>query len=329
MSSSVVVGVNVYQSQQANNQARTSDELICGLTDKSDTKISFNTAPVGEAALLQREHANKAYSLMHELGYTNEFIAAILGNWQVESGIDPTSVETIYSEHYQIGPRKKHAIEVNFDVMKIDSDYGSTYPAIHKVGIGLGQWMNERNTLLTDYAKSIHQDWYDITTQLMFMMTKDTRAGYMTQMRGQKLSIEQSVSSFLVNWEGTPGDKLAMRTAQAKYWFDQLKGMTVDKAFADGAIAKMKVDVGSINHYQALSASGKQDNCAKKLSDKLEDVADNTGVFPQDVQGWAWTPDSIPDSLKKFTHDPKKYGLSYGGTKNWLEKSGQCVDYFK
>lgn len=321
------LGIAVVQSQRLYDHVKTSSDLVCGFDDKSDEQVNFNVAPVGEAALLQREYANKAYSVMSELGYAKEFTAAMLGNWQVESGIDPTSVETVYSEPHQIGPRKAHAIKVNFDVMQIDPVYGSTYPAIHKVGIGLGQWTNDRNTLLTDYAKSVHQDWFDFTTQLMFMMTKDTRAGYMQQMRNTNISVDAAVKSFLVNWEGNPGDKLAMRTAQAKYWLNEFKSMTVDKDFASSVIDKMDVDVGSINHYQALSASSKNDTCAKKLADKLEEMADGTGVFPQDVQGWAWTPDSIPDSLKKFTHDPRKYGLSYGGSKNWIEKSGQCVDF--
>lgn len=46
------------------------------------------------------EMAKTAYAFFHELGYTDTNIAGILGNWDVESGIDPTSVELVYDEPF-------------------------------------------------------------------------------------------------------------------------------------------------------------------------------------------------------------------------------------
>lgn len=39
--------------------------------------------------------------------YSDAMVAGILGNWYHESGIDPTSVETVFDEKYGIGPKKK------------------------------------------------------------------------------------------------------------------------------------------------------------------------------------------------------------------------------
>lgn len=303
--------------------------ISCAVSDSKTSDAASLTSAVGDVSQMQKDNAEKIYSVMHEIGYDDNFIAGVLGNFQIESGIDPTSIETIYTEPYQIGPRKKHAIEVGFDVMRIDASYGSTYPAIKTVGRGLGQWTNERGDMLIMYAKKLQKDWFDAGVQLAFMIGSDTRKEYMKSRVTSKMSVEEATSDFLVQWEGNPGDKVGQRTAQAKFWRAQIKDFQVQKEYADSIVNSMDVDMADLNHSLALSASRseKEDACVTEDDEAMDELLDNTGVWPEDVQGWAWSPATLPASLKKFTHDPEKYGLKYHGRTGWLEHSGQCVDF--
>lgn len=327
----VVGAISVANGNNSTTDAIKSDGgvISCAVSDSKTSDAASLTSAVGDVSQMQKDNAEKIYSVMHEIGYDDNFIAGVLGNFQIESGIDPTSIETIYTEPYQIGPRKKHAIEVGFDVMRIDASYGSTYPAIKTVGRGLGQWTNERGDMLIMYAKKLQKDWFDAGVQLAFMIGSDTRKEYMKSRVTSKMSVEEATSDFLVQWEGNPGDKVGQRTAQAKFWRAQIKDFQVQKEYADSIVNSMDVDMADLNHSLALSASRseKEDACVTEDDEAMDELLDNTGVWPEDVQGWAWSPATLPASLKKFTHDPEKYGLKYHGRTGWLEHSGQCVDF--
>lgn len=326
-----VGAVSVTTSNNSTTDAIRSDGDVvnCVVSNSKTSDAASLTSSVGDVSQMQKDNAEKIYSVMHEIGYDDNFIAGVLGNFQIESGIDPTSIETIYTEPYQIGPRKKHAIEVGFDVMRIDASYGSTYPAIKTVGRGLGQWTNERGDMLIMYAKKLQKDWFDAGVQLAFMIGSDTRKEYMKSRINSKMSVEEATSDFLVQWEGNPGDKVGQRTAQAKFWRAQIKDFQVQKEYADSIINSMDVDMADLNHSLALSASRskKAKECITEDDEAMDELLDNTGVWPEDVQGWAWSPATLPASLKKFTHDPEKYGLKYHGRTGWFEHSGQCVDF--
>lgn len=330
----VVFTASTFSGHAAKEAARNDDAVICNVASSNTASQPKATAaqPIGEYAQLQREYAEKVYSFMKKLGYSDNFIAGVLGNWQTESGIDPTSVETIYTEPYHIGERKQHAIKVKFDVWKIDSSYAAKYTAIHTVGRGLGQWTNGRGDDLITYAQKNQKNWYDLDLQLAYMFTADDpmRVNQMKSYRDKKYSVEEATRTYLREWEGNQGDKVEQRTGFAKYWLSQFSSFKAQDEFVDQVINLMDTGIADLNHAIALSKSRseKDSKCRTKDDEILdEQLEDNTGVWPDDVQGWAWTPASLPESLKKFTHDPEKYGLQYNGSKGWLEKSGQCVDF--
>ena len=118
-------------------------------------------------------------------GLRPEQICAMLGNFEVESGLDPTAVETIFGDDFNIGPSKQMAIMNDFICTAWSNwtgggmtgtarkSYFASHPTIYKCGIGLAQWTdtvtdsngdgsyeNEwsienpgRNTKLLTYAK--------------------------------------------------------------------------------------------------------------------------------------------------------------------------------
>ncbi|MEU6263737.1 phage tail tip lysozyme [Saccharopolyspora shandongensis] len=174
-------------------------------------------------------NAKTVYSVLSNWGMPDENIAGILGNWSQESGIDPTSVESVYDEPYRIGPRKQAAWDGGF----------THIPGQSHGGIGLGQWSNGRTPMLLDYAKSKSVDWYTIEAQLAFMVEGDNPG----DVQVFKDMIKTSLSSpgaaavhFHEKWErsadGAQG--LAERRADADMWYAKMSGWTVDGSVAGG-----------------------------------------------------------------------------------------------
>src|SRR5690606_39225851 len=97
------------------------------------------------------EQARLVYSVFKEWGMPDEDIAGILGNWDAESGIDPTSVQNFPVRTYMMTSEKQSAAQ-NTDN-----------------GIGLGQWTFGRNSMLRDYAADKGLDWWTLEAQLAFM----------------------------------------------------------------------------------------------------------------------------------------------------------------
>lgn len=80
------------------------DENPCILSDKAGTMSPSDISGNME------ENMQKVYSFFKNYGYPDEQIAGILGNWQAESGVDPTSMETYGGiEAYTMGENKTRA----------------------------------------------------------------------------------------------------------------------------------------------------------------------------------------------------------------------------
>ncbi|MCR5420466.1 MAG: hypothetical protein K6E98_05645 [Lachnospiraceae bacterium] len=89
-------------------------------------------------------------------GLRPEQICALLGNWQQESGLDPTAVEAVMNEPWSIGETKRNAIAYDF-ITEYEwgndeiNGYFNNYPNIYKAGIGLAQW-TDTYTQVYDYS---------------------------------------------------------------------------------------------------------------------------------------------------------------------------------
>ncbi|MBC6342085.1 phage tail tape measure protein [Lactobacillus kimbladii] len=98
---------------------------------------------------------------------TKNGITAILGNWSLESTLDPSSV---------------------------NPDGGAS---------GLGQWLDSRQTALKAYAKKHHKSWQDAATQLEFALHGDDpadRATFKSVLEG-KGSVASLAGKFSAEWE--------------------------------------------------------------------------------------------------------------------------------
>ena len=123
-----------------------------------------------------QRNARTMYRYMHRKGLDDLHIAAVMGCLYPESGFDPTSVETIFTEPFMIGERKAAAEEVGFRMKKINKKYAELYPAIMRAGIGIMGWTDVKgiaagqggNTQLRKYASDRGKNWHSLGVQLGF-----------------------------------------------------------------------------------------------------------------------------------------------------------------
>ena len=162
-------------------------------------------------------------------GVTNQAIAAILGNWSVESSINPKRAEGDYLNP-PVGATESSWDDEGWLLLGGPSIYNGRYPNILKRGLGLGQWTDtadgsRRHTLLLEYAKSKHQKWYDFGLQLDFMLHGDNP--YYTNWLKDFFKNSGSPASltqlFLIYWEGNSGDKLLEGQTRATEWYYQIE----------------------------------------------------------------------------------------------------------
>lgn len=222
-----VMDTGALQSDQLNTTNSLCVSNIKSGSDGSGAAVSANT----------EENAKIVYSVLKSWDMPDENIAGILGNWSQESGVDPTAVESIYNEPYQIGPRKQAAWDGNF----------TQIPGQEHGGIGLGQWSNGRTPMLLDYAESKGTDWFKIETQLAFMADGDNPsdvAAFKKMISTSMGSPGEAATYFHDQWERSADDAAAMaeRTADAEMWFSKMSGWTVDESVADG-VADISGDV--------------------------------------------------------------------------------------
>ena len=290
---------------QQDNIRRSGDMVAyCETQTEAMDSMSFEAGDLADPSDAQRQNAQKTYSLLSEMGYTDEHIAGVLGNAMVESNLDSTAVETIYDEPHQIGPKKQHAESVDFNVAQIDPAYASRFPGVKQVGIGLYQWSNGRNGELRGFANSIGQHWSDIGVQMAFMMTKDSDAAVLQEMKNQTdMSVAEATDYFMTQWE-RPADQSesakAGRRAKADQMYQLIQDFDVDKDFANSILNNLNVDQASANGTQASAEKGYR-KAYNNLDLYCQDMADSIEEASAElIDGRVVASGSLGDFQKHF-----------------------------
>lgn len=233
------------------------------LSCAKQVELALNTTDVtGTASDAQvRAMAMRIYAILSGMGMSDTNIAGILGNWTAESRIDPTIVETIFDEPFFIGPRKQAAQAVDFRIDDFNPAYAAEYPAIEYAGIGLGQWTNQRNRLLLEYANSRSLNWYNVDTQLGFMISTDdpVRVQYIKQLIATPAaSVDQATADFMTKWEGLSlgVGNLGVRQAAAAQWFSEMTNWEADVDLANSILQQAGATTGGATNVSLSNSVG-------------------------------------------------------------------------
>lgn len=251
-------GLTAYQSARQNSLLVRQEALKDDCAEAIDNmKTGLLTATNGS----MDKSAQKLYSVGKALGMSNEQIAGMLGNAQRESQVDPTCIEGIYDEAYDInGARKKAAIANMNDYFtgtlqplyaRLDEPITLNVGAYqgpdgkYYCGIGLFQFTGPEACNLMGYAQSGNMDWWDTDLQLAFSF--DTTGGYETRAQWVQQWIasgcsspEQAAADWNVNFEGNSnGNYVELRQQYAREWFTKIQSgqLTYDAAYASSIIS--------------------------------------------------------------------------------------------
>lgn len=308
---------------------------VCVPTNTTYERTDLEQVTDGEASQIKMESAQKVYNVFSRAGSSDAVIAGVLGNFDIESGLNPKTAEG----HYLNPPVGAYDGSWDDDAW-LDINgmaiYGR-YPNILKRGLGLGQWTDTAdgatgNSQLRAFAKKMGKPWYSIDAQLAFMFNepdgqKARAIKYLTTGEGRNYDVAEATNHFLIYWEGNPNNKYQQRLTSAIQWLIRIKEMKVDEDYADSILNDANITVGDLNN--AKGEYHESDGCDGEVGDhQSEGAVDGTGTIPSDLgSARAWTRSSLPESLYQFAHDPESVGLVYGGPTNWFEHSGQCVDF--
>jgi hypothetical protein len=258
----MVIGVGVVSviSGVGNDTAQKEGPLFDCSVNVVAAVDATDPALVGESDAQTEANAKLVFGVLSAWGMSDENVAGILGNWDAESGIDPTGVETVFGEPFSLGPKKQAAEAAGFDVDQVAPDYGAEYPAVDLLGIGLGQWSNGRNTQLLDYATSANNSsWATLETQLGFMISTDSGAPVIQYMIATPIgSAAEAAVYFHHEWEKSADTSMTAREDAANSWFAQMGGWEKNQALADSILAQSGSTVGDADG--ALVSNAKE-NC--------------------------------------------------------------------
>ena len=151
-------------------------------------------------------------------------IAAIAGNFSVESNINPRRYEADFLDN------------TKYDIMNekgtIEACWGSwgAFPGLrgvslnesayrgsngHYCGMGLGQWTGPRGESLFNYAKTNNKSLWATATQISFAKT-ESKGSYFGQIATSNGDAGQLAFNFLANWEGIINGTQGQRMAAAR-----------------------------------------------------------------------------------------------------------------
>ncbi|MCI4659585.1 phage tail tip lysozyme [Cryobacterium zhongshanensis] len=198
------------------------------------TALAKIDGSAGSVDAMTLANAKTVYGVLSAWGMPDENIAGIIGNWDAESGVDPTSVQDDFSSPQMITDVKK-TTATNTDK-----------------GIGLGQWTFGRNANLRAYATGISKDWWTLETQLGFMLSaaEGADAAVVKDMIATPYGTPaEAAIYFHSTWERS-ADTASMasrRGVSATKWMGLFSGWTKDQALADSILAQSGTTVTGAN----------------------------------------------------------------------------------
>lgn len=292
-------------SSKVSNKSRTKK-----LSDRVLNRLGMSTSTDFSNGASTEDNAKLVYTFFKQKGMSNENIAGILGNWTVESGIDPTTIEGYYRDKLKMTdtklgfskdldsytrnrlfPMYAGRVAINKEAYKASN--GKSYP-----GLGLGQWTGPRAKSLVDVSHSKGRNWYDISSQLDFMTNEDSRSSWVREfIKDKQKTPEQAAYTFLSKWEGIVNSTQGKRKEVARNYFNKMKSWTVDtSSLSKGKTSRKSTSISSFAEQLSslLKNTFNKDNNKSKVS--ISRSVDTTG-----------------STVSSITDESKRWSLITGG----------------
>lgn len=270
--------------------------LMSGCPDEKDT------ASVGEidSDASMEANAKAVYSVFKAYGLTDECIAGILSNLQVEASVDPTTIEGIYNEPHTIGTRKKAAFEnlSNYTSGKLFGLYAKSGIGINKgaykasdgkyyCGIGMVQWTGPGAYQMLSVGKDTGYEWYSLEYQLAYMVSDaHYRPGFFAEWKAHPSANASDAGTYFAHkYEGNTKLAQGARREKAEAWLAKMSSWQVDTSYYD-SVVNLSTNMGGVAADAAMAQA--QDNCPEEIG-----AYDNSSIaaaavsyaYPKKAQG--------------------------------------------
>lgn len=199
-------------------------------------------------------NAKLIWSALTEIcGLSNKHVAGALSNFEAESSIDPTCIETIYNEPYTMGTRKTEAAkDFNAFKSKVQAAYANsnlgysinwsayTYNGKFCPGIGIVQWTGSGGVKLRECADKVAGGkWWNLDFQVAYMIAKGAPTGAMggknffkTYASMNFSSGEAAARTFTKFENGAmPSAQVSSHIKTANGWVSKMGSWTKDESF--------------------------------------------------------------------------------------------------
>jgi hypothetical protein len=234
----VVVGVVTGVTSDGDLAFKDGSTIDCGVT--ATTALEKIEGSDTNVDALTMTNAKTIFGVLSAWGMPDENVAGIVGNWDAESGVDPTSVQS-YFDSPQVMSEEKKAAATNTDN-----------------GIGLGQWTFGRNANLRTYAESNATNWWTLEMQLGFMVSdaEGSDAGIVKDMIATTRGTPTEAALYFHDkWERSAdtASMAARRGEKAAKWMGMFSGWEQNQALADSILAQAGTTVTDANESRAES----------------------------------------------------------------------------
>ncbi|MCE5003483.1 hypothetical protein KJJ36_14015 [Staphylococcus pseudoxylosus] len=296
------------------------DESKSSAEKEDSNKESDSDDSSGGEDIPNKKNIKTIYENLHgKYGFSAPFIAGMLGNFAVESHLDPTA-----NEPGQFGEKSAKAATDG------------------ELGIGFAQMSFERHKALVKWAKDKHDtDWWDIEAQLDYMAQGDTMYSDILKDLAANSSDkpEQEAVKVHNDWERSADSEakiLSERGGKAKAIYEYMKKNGMDGSKDKDKIEK--VGKGSKSSGKASSADTDkeevvQNDCEDGQDEGSEETAEGLGESTKKNGKSGKTIsknyefDELPEKYKKYVKIPK-FDKKYleGSTFPKFGDIGQCTE---
>lgn len=235
----------------------------------ADAKTADTTDSAVDEEAEKEKNAKIIYSALKGiLGLDDAHIAACISNFAAESGVDPTGVETIFDEHYQMGPKKQAAMadidsftrNVVFNayagVCTLNTDFYCQPDGVARCGIGLAGQTGPNCKQLLEDAEGLGKDWWDMEFQFAWELA--TYEDKWKEFGNQTGDCETLALWFVHYYEGNANpDFDAAHVREAKDWEARMKSWTVDQAVVNN-ISQMMQQMGATGSKKEVEKRQKE-----------------------------------------------------------------------
>ncbi len=264
--------------------------------DATETCVEGSSGP-----LIGNDNAEKIWNYLKKKGFTDEAAAGILGNAQQESSINPKRYEADYVEKIaNLHNKMKNEPTVEALGMTWGQWQGEIYPSLslnkdgyfhsgkHYIGMGFLQWTGVRTYKISEKAKSMNADIWDLGFQLDYLTEyEEGHASWVSsEYKNFKGSPEDAAKLFLDKWIV---NSLKERAVYARQFYDMFKG----KENIPTGSSTDNTDPSLTSSYTFIG-----DSITVGVKSQLESIFSGSNVKAEIGQGVAWAISQVASDIK-------------------------------